>query len=132
MLALYTMASLAFAAATLISSGKWLQMLENRKLKRVLKNGREYEALILHASAVKPSIFGTENIRLKVQILAEKPIVVEFDYDASYPEYRELLTGKIITVDIDPSDAGNMMITRKSSRLADSAGKLKGNALMAV
>ncbi|WP_342082902.1 hypothetical protein [Dyadobacter sp. OTU695] len=118
MLTLYTIASLVLAALILIGGGKWLRIRENRKLTRVLRNGREYEALILDARSIKPSIFNTENIRLKVQILAEKPLVVEFGYDASYPEWRELMTGKVITVDIDPADPGNVLIVRKSSRPA--------------
>ena len=118
MLTLYTITSLVLAAVTLVGCGKWLRVRENRKLKRVLRNGREYEALILHARSIKPSIFNTENIRLKVQIWAEKPLVVEFGYDASYPEWRELATGKMITVDIDPDDPRNVLIVRKSSRPA--------------
>jgi len=116
MLALYTIASLAFAAAALMTGGQLARTREHRKMKRVLKNGREYEALILNAQPITPSIFNTENIRLKVQILSEKPVVVEFDYDASYPEWRELVTGKVISVDVDPGDNRNIMITRKSSR----------------
>lgn len=118
MLTLYTIASLVLAAVILIGGGKWLRIRENKKLTRVLRNGREYEALILDARSIKPSIFNTENIRLKVQILAEKPLVVEFGYDASYPEWRELMTGKVIIVDIDPTDPGNVLIVRKSSRTA--------------
>ena len=116
MLTLYTIASLVLATVTLISGGTWLRTRENRKLKLVLKNGREHEALILDAQPVRPSIFNTENIRLKVQILAEKPLVVEFDHDASYPEWRELMTGKVITVAIDPADPHNVLIVRKSSQ----------------
>jgi len=118
MLTLYTIASLVLAAVILIGGGKWLRIRENKKLTRVLRNGREYETLILDARSIKPSIFNTENIRLKVQILAEKPLVVEFGYDASYPERRELMTGKVIIVDIDPTDPGNVLIVRKSSRTA--------------
>ncbi|MBO9617349.1 MAG: hypothetical protein J7619_32000 [Dyadobacter sp.] len=116
MLTLYTIASLAFATVTLVGGGKWKLARENKKLKRVLKNGKEYEALILDAQPVRPSIFNTENIRLKVQILMDKPLVVEFDYDATYPEWRELMTGKVIKVDIDPADPHNVLIIRKSSR----------------
>ena len=116
MLTLYTIASLAFATVTLVGGGKWKLAHENRKLKRVLKTGKEYEALILDAQPVRPSIFNTENIRLKVQILMDKPLVVEFDYDATYPEWRELMTGKVIKVDIDPADPHNVLIIRKSSR----------------
>ncbi len=125
MLTLYTIASLVLAIVTLISGSKWIRIRENRKLKRVLKDGREYEALILDAQAIKPSIFNTENMRLKVQVLAEKPLVVEFDYDASYPEWRELMTGKVITIDIDPSDPHNVLVIRKSSQPSkrSSAGK---------
>ncbi|MCF0073482.1 hypothetical protein LZD49_23590 [Dyadobacter sp. CY261] len=115
MLTLYTIAALAFATVTLISGGKWLRAHESRKLKKVLRDGREYEALILDTQPIKPSIFSTENLRLRVQLLGEKPVVVEFDHDASYPEYRELMTGKVITVDIDPADHRNVMIVRKSS-----------------
>lgn len=116
MLTLYTIASLALATVTLGGGSKWMLARENRKLKRVLKNGRQYEALILDAQPLKPSIFNTENIRLKVQILTEKPLVVTFDYDATYPEWRELVTGKVITVDVDPADPHNVLIVRKSSR----------------
>jgi len=116
MLTLYTIASLILAAVTLIGGSKWLQTREHRKLKRVLKNGRDYEALIVDARPIKPSIFNTENIRLKVQVLTEKPLVVEFDYDASYPEWRELITGKVITVAIDPADPHNVLVVRRSSR----------------
>lgn len=130
MLTLYTITSLVFAAVTLIGSGKWLRVSENRKLKRVLRNGREYEALILDARSIRPSIFSTENIRLKVHILAETPFVVEFDYDASYPEWRELMTGKVITVDIDPGDPRNVLIIRKSSR-PTKVSSVTSNALLA-
>ena len=116
MLTLYTIASLAFATVTLVGGGKWKLAHENRKLKRVLKTGKEYEALILDAQPVRPSILNTENIRLKVQILMDKPLVVEFDYDATYQEWRELMTGKVIKVDIDPADPHNVLIIRKSSR----------------
>lgn len=130
MLTLYTIASLALAAVTLIGGGTWLRVRENRKLVRVLRNGTEYEALILDARSIRPSIFSTENIRLKVQIWAEKPFVVEFDYDASYPEWRELMTGKMITVDIDPANPGNVLIVRKSSRPAKVSSPTS-NALLA-
>lgn len=125
MLTLYTIASLALAAVTLVGGGKWMRVRESRKLKRVLKNGREYEALILDARPIRPSIFNTENIRLKVQILARKPLVVEFDYDASYPEWRELTTGKVITVTMDPADPHNVLVVRRSSKPSklSSAGK---------
>jgi hypothetical protein len=116
MLTLYTIMSLVFAAVTLIGSGKWLRIRENKKLAQVLRNGREYEAQILDARSIRPSIFSTKNIRLKVQIWAEKPLVAEFDYDASYPESRELMAGKVITVDVDPGDPRNVLIVRKSSR----------------
>lgn len=130
MLTLYTIASLVLAAVTLIGGGKWMRLREKSKLKRVLKNGREYEALILNAQPVRPSIFNTENIRLKVQILTEKPLVVEFEYDASYPEWRELMTGKVITVAVDPADPHNVLVVRRSSRPSkvSAAGK---NALLA-
>lgn len=130
MLTLYTIASLALAAVTLIGGGTWLRIRENRKLIRVLRNGAKYEALILDARSIRPSIFSTENIRLKVQIWAEKPFVVEFDYDASYPEWRELMTGKMITVDIDPGNPGNVLIVRKSSRPAKVSSPPR-NALLA-
>lgn len=116
MLTLYTIASLVLATITLAGGSKWILARENRKLKRVLKNGRQYEALILDAQPLKPSIFNTENIRLKVQILTEKPLVVTFDYDATYPEWHGLVTGKVITVDVDPADPHNVLIVRKSSR----------------
>ncbi|ACT94246.1 hypothetical protein [Dyadobacter fermentans] len=116
MLTLYTIASLALASVTLIGGGKWLQIREHNKLKRVLRNGRQYEALILDAQPIKPSIFNTENIRLRVQILSEKPVVMEFNYDAPYTEWRELTTGKVVTVDIDPDDQRNVMLVRKSSQ----------------
>lgn len=116
MLTLYTIMSLVFAAVTLIGSGKWLRVRENKKLAQVLRNGREYEAQILDARSIRPSIFSTENIRLKVQIWAEKPLVVEFDYDASYPEWRKLMAGKVITVSVDPGDPRNVLIVHKSSR----------------
>ncbi|MGG7661059.1 hypothetical protein [Dyadobacter sp. BHUBP1] len=131
MLTLYTIASLAFATVTLFGSSKWMLVRENRKLKRVLKTGREYEALILDARPIRPSIFNTENIRLKVQILAEKPLVVEFDYDASYPEWRELVAGKVITVDIDPADPHNVLIIRKSSRTSKPSST-SNSALLAL
>lgn len=130
MLTLYTIASLVFATATLAGGNKWMLVRENRKLKQVLKNGREYEAMILDARAIKPSIFNTENIRLKVQILADKPMVVEFDYDASYPEWRELVTGKVITVAIDPADPHNVLIVRKSSRPSKSSSANNGALLV--
>ncbi|PSL26553.1 hypothetical protein [Dyadobacter jiangsuensis] len=129
MLTLYMIASLTFATVTLVGGGKWMLVRENRKLKRVLKTGREYEALILDAQPVRPSIFNTENIRLKVQILAEKPLVVTFDYDASYPEWRELVTGKVIRVDVDPTDPQNVLIIRKSSRPSKSSST-SNNALL--
>lgn len=116
MLTLYTVASLALAAITLLGSGKWLHFQENRKLKRVLKNGVEYEALILDARPINPSIVNPENIRLEVQILAEEPRFVTFDYDASYPESRGLVTGNIIQVAVDPVDPHNVLIIRKSFR----------------
>jgi hypothetical protein len=130
MLTLYTIASLVLAAVTLIGVGTWLRIRENRKLTRVLRNGREYEALILDARSIRPSVFSTENIRLKVQIWAEKPLVVEFDYNASYPEWQELMRGKMITVDIDPGDPSNVLIVRKSSRPAK-VPSLTSNALLA-
>lgn len=125
MLTLYTIASLALASVTLIGGGKWLQIREHNKLKRVLRNGRQYEALILDAQPIKPSIFNTENIRLRVQILSEKPVVMEFNYDAPYTEWRELTTGKVVTVDIDPDDQRNVMLVRKSSqpKAAPAAGR---------
>ncbi len=129
MLTLYTITALALAIITLISGGKWMQMRDSRKLKGVLKNGREYEALILNAQPVKPSIFSTGNIRLKVQIMTEKPHVMQFDYDASYPEWRELMTGKVITVDIAPADPHNVLIVRKSSRPAKSSPATSGALL---
>jgi hypothetical protein len=132
MLTLYTITALAFAVVTLLSGSKLIQTRESRKLKKILKNGRECEALILDVRPIKPSIFNTENIRLKVQILSEKPLVTEFDYDASYPEARELMTGKIITVDIDPSDRRSVMITRKSSRPSKPSAATSGSALFAI
>lgn len=116
MLTLYTIASLLLATVTLVTGGRWMRVRENKKLKRVLKNGTECEALILDAQSIKPSIFNTENVRLKVQLLAEKPLVVEFDYDASYPEWREMMAGKVIKVAIDTADPHNVLIVRKSSR----------------
>lgn len=116
MLTLYIIMSLVFAAVILIGGGRWLRIRENKKLAQVLRNGREYEAQILDARSIRPSIFGTENIRLKVQIWAEKPFVVEFNYDASYSEWREMTAGKMITVDVDPGDPRNVLIVRKSSR----------------
>lgn len=116
MLTLYTIASLVLTTVTLVGGGKWMRIRENRKLKRVLKNGREHEAVILDSRSITPSVFNTENIRLKVQLLAENPIVMEFDYDASYPEWRELTTGKVVTVAIDPADSRNVLLVRRSSQ----------------
>ncbi|GGM99127.1 hypothetical protein GCM10010967_36360 [Dyadobacter beijingensis] len=132
MLTLYIIALPVLAAVMLVGGGNWFQMRESRKLKRVLKNGREYEAIILEAWPINPSVFYTENIRLKVQILSETPVVVEFDFDASFPEsQRELVVGKVITVDIDPADPRNVLIVRKSSR-PSALSPSKGNSLLAI
>lgn len=130
MFTLYTITSLVLAAAALVGCGIWLRTRESRKLAQVLRNGREYEALILNARSIRPSIFSTKNIRLKVQIWAQKPLVVEFDYDASYPEWRELMTGKMVTIDIDRDDPSNVLIVRKSSRPAK-VSPLANNVLLA-
>lgn len=116
MLTLYAIASLVLATVTLVGGVKWMRTREHRKLKQVLKSGREHEALILGAHAIKPTIFNTENIRLKVQLLTEKPLIVAFDHDATYPESRELMTGKVITVAIDPADPHNVLVVRRSSQ----------------
>jgi hypothetical protein len=92
---------------------EWLFFSEYRKLKRILRNGREYEAVILGIKPQRPTMLSPENVRLRVQLLAEKPIVTEFSYEATYPEYRELGVGKIITIDIDPANRGAAIITRK-------------------
>lgn len=132
MLTLSTITLLIFTTAVLTGIGKWAMLRENRKLKQLLKDGCEYEAVILQAMRIKPLLLSTKNVRLKVQILAEKPIITEFDYDASFFEWRELVTGKIITVDIDPNDPTNIIITRKSSRFSDPARGIQPNALLSV
>ena len=129
MLTLYTIASLVLATVTLVGGVKWMQTREHRKLKQVLKSGREHEALILDAQSIKPSIFNTKNIRLKVQILTKKPLIVEFDHDATYPESRELTTGKVITVAIDPADPHNVLVVRRSSRPSKLSSASSGSLL---
>ena len=118
MLTLYTIASLVLAFVTLVGGSQWMRTREHRKLTKALKSGREHEALILDSRSIKPTIFNTENIRLKVQILTDNPIVVEFGYDASYPEWRDLTTGKVVTVAMDPADPQNVLVVRRSSQPA--------------
>lgn len=126
---LYAIGALAAGVAVLIFRTRLARLREHRKLRQVLKNGREFEALILDAKPITPSVIRTENVRLRVQLLSEKPVEIRFDYDATYPEWRELAIGKVITIDVDPADYRTVLITRKSSRLdppavAHPAGRL--------
>lgn len=92
---------------------EWVVFSEYRKLKRILRDGREYEAVILSVKPLRPTMLSMENVKLRVQLLSETPIVTEFKYEATYPEWRELCVGKIIKIDLDPVNRGAAIITRK-------------------
>lgn len=131
-LALYTIIALSAAAALLIFATKWTVVAEHRRLKRILKNGREFEAVVVEARPIHSSVLRPENVRLKIQLLTKDSVEIRFSYDASYPEWRELAVGKIITVDIDPADHRVVLITRKSSQLRSVSTGIRAVGLLAA
>lgn len=131
-LTLYTVIALSATAALFIIGTKWALVAEHRKLRQVLKNGREFEAVIVEARPVRPSVLRPENVRLKIQLLAEKSVEIQFDYDASYPEWRELAIGKIISVDVDPANHRVVLVTRKSSRFNPVSVGMANSRLLAA
>nr|WP_295934309.1 hypothetical protein [uncultured Dyadobacter sp.] len=131
-LALYTIIALSAAAALFIIATKWTVVTEHRRLRRILKNGREFEAVVVEARPIHASVLRPENVRLKIQLLTQKSVEIRFNYDASYPEWRELAVGKIITVDIDPADHRVVLITRKSSRFNPVSAGMRAGELLAA
>jgi hypothetical protein len=109
---MYTITSIFIGGILLTLAFDWLTRLEHRKITKVLRNGQEYEAKVLNVTAITPTLFNMANVRITAEIRrpSENPTIIQFKYEATYPEWKKLHTGRIVRIDVNPFNPKSILL----------------------
>jgi hypothetical protein len=109
---MYTFTSIFVGGIGLTLAFEWITSSEHRKIRKVLRDGQECEATILNVTSITPTLFDMANVRITAEIKRpnEKPAVIRFKYEATYPEWQKLHTGRIVTIDVSPHNSRSVLL----------------------
>lgn len=109
---IYTLTTIFFGGILLMLAFEWMTNAEHRKLTRVLRDGQECEATILNVTSIRPTLFNMANVKITAEIkrTGEQPAVIRFKYEATYPEWQKLHTGRIVTIDVNPHNSRSVLL----------------------
>jgi hypothetical protein len=109
---IYTLTTIFLGGILLTLLFEWITSAEHRKLAKALRDGQECKATILNVTSITPTLFNMANVRITAEIWRanEKPSIIRFKYEATYPEWQKLHTGRIVTIDINPHNPKSVLL----------------------
>jgi hypothetical protein len=109
---MYTLTSIFVGGILLTLAFEWITSSEHRKIRKVLRDGQECEATILNVTSITPTLFNMANVKITAEIKwpDEKPAIIQFKYEATYPEWQKLHTGRIVRIDVNPHNSKSVLL----------------------
>ncbi|QRR01999.1 hypothetical protein [Dyadobacter sandarakinus] len=101
---IYTLATLLLFCAAAFTGIFLMRARQERCLANTLRNGREFDGIILDVFPIRPIVFHAPNVWLRVLIFPEKgePHEIRFVYESTCLEWPTLFAGNHIRVAFDP------------------------------
>ncbi|MEO6283340.1 MAG: hypothetical protein ABIN80_03350 [Dyadobacter sp.] len=108
----YTLTSIFLVGICLMLFFECITRSEHRRLTKVLRDAQECEATILNVTAITPTLFNMANVRVTAEIKRpnENPTIIRFKYEATYPEWQRLHTGRVVTIDVNPFNPKSVLL----------------------